>query len=279
MGSVEAAMWPGTMLGGPWAWSDDGWNCDEVNLPTLVGVDEAGRGPLAGPVSVAAVVFSPAVLVRAPAWLSELDDSKRLGESAREGLFHLIMEAATAWSIVHVHAGHIDAVNILKATFHGMSLAVETALGLAPSIIAGGPACSVSQGVCAADWYRDDVGPEPLVGAHVRSWTGAPRTSGRGVVCLVDGNKRFKAPGSRAADFLQRPVVKGDALSHHIAAASILAKVSRDAVMVRLDTLFPAYGFARHKGYPTAQHRAALAVSGPCVHHRRTFRGARGPVQ
>jgi ribonuclease HII len=272
MGSVEGALWTSLPTVGPCEWDDDGWVGTHGTLPTLVGVDEAGRGPLAGPVSVAAVVLSPAFLENPPDWLSRLDDSKRLNEQSRAELFPLIQAQSEAWSIAHLHAEQIDRVNILRATFQGMSICVEAALGLPLSALAEGPSVVRSTGGGAPNWYADALGEAALRGAHLRTSCPRPRGSGRGVAILVDGNKRFKAPGSRAADLTQHPIVKGDGLSYHIAAASILAKVSRDAVMEDLGALFPAYGFARHKGYPTAAHRAAVKECGACVHHRNSFK-------
>lgn len=271
MGSVEAVAWPSVPVGS-WDWSDDGWAAGEHVLPTLLGVDEAGRGPLAGPVSVAAVVLSPAVLAEPPDWFGDLDDSKRLGEDQREALFPKVIDVSTGWAIAHLHAAHIDRVNILQATYHGMSICTEAALGLALSTLAAGPDIDHRQGSCSPAWYGAQIGLEPLLGAHVCSGGAGQRESGRAVQVLVDGNKRFKAAGSRAADFTQHPIVKGDGLSYHIAAASILAKVSRDAVMKVLDGLYPIYGFASHKGYPTVAHREAVRTMGPSPHHRASFK-------
>jgi ribonuclease HII len=183
----------------------------------VAGLDEAGRGPLAGPVLAAAVVF----LVPPPARLAALlDDSKKLGVARREAAFAALIEAARAGLVQHAiaaaSAAEIGRLNILRAT----QLAMARALARLPA--------------------RPDL-------------------------ALVDGNR---APALPCA---VRCVVGGDALSLSIAAASILAKVTRDRAMARLDARWPGYGFAIHQGYPTAAHRAALARLGPSPHHRRGF--------
>lgn len=175
------------------------------------GVDEAGRGPLAGPVVVAAVILDPARPI------AGLDDSKRLSEKKREALFPQVVERALAHCIVVVEPAEIDRLNIFQATMAGMSRAVA---GLAPA-------------------------------AHL---------------ALVDGNKLprdLPCPG--------RAIVGGDGLEPAISAASILAKVTRDRLMVQLDAVHPGYGFAVHKGYPTPAHLDALQRLGPCPQHRRSF--------
>lgn len=177
----------------------------------IAGVDEAGRGPLAGPLAVAAVILDPARPI------AGLNDSKKLSEAKREALYPLIIEHALAWSVVLIEPEEIDRLNIFQATMAGMSRAVA---GLA-------------------------------VTAHE---------------ALIDGNKLPKdlpCPG--------RAIVGGDALEPAISAASILAKVSRDRLMVTMDAVHPGYGFAVHKGYPTPFHLAALKQLGPCPQHRRSF--------
>ncbi|QRP65587.1 ribonuclease HII [Rhodanobacter sp. FDAARGOS 1247] len=177
----------------------------------VAGVDEAGRGPLAGPLAVAAVILDPSRPI------AGLDDSKKLSEAKREALYPLIIERALTWCVVLVEPDEIDRLNIFQATMTGMSRAVA---GLAP-------------------------------GAHE---------------ALVDGNqlpKDLPCPG--------RAIVGGDALEPAISAASILAKVSRDRLMVAMENLHPGYGFAAHKGYPTPAHLAALQMLGPCAQHRRSF--------
>ncbi|MDE2279552.1 MAG: ribonuclease HII [Xanthomonadaceae bacterium] len=181
------------------------------NALLSAGVDEAGRGPLAGPVVVAAVILDPARPI------AGLDDSKKLSEKKREALYPQIIERALAHCLVVVEAEEIDRLNIFQATMAGMSRAVA---GLAPA-------------------------------AHE---------------ALVDGNKLprdLPCPG--------RAIVGGDALEPAIGAASILAKVTRDRLMVALESIHPGYGFAVHKGYPTPAHLAALQRLGPCPQHRRSF--------
>jgi ribonuclease HII len=175
------------------------------------GVDEAGRGPLAGPLAVAAVILDPARPIIG------LNDSKKLSQARREALYPQIIERALAYCIVLIEPDEIDRLNIFHATMAGMSRAVA---GLVPSARAA----------------------------------------------LIDGNKLPKdlpCPG--------RAIVGGDALEPAISAASILAKVSRDRLMVALDGAHPGYGFAVHKGYPTPAHLAALRQLGPCPQHRRSF--------
>lgn len=186
----------------------------------VAGVDEAGRGPLAGPVLAAAVVFPAGV----PAALAAmLDDSKRLTAAARQAACAALWAAAARGeadcAVAAASAAEIGRLNILRATHLAMARAVAR--------LRRPPDLALVDGNCAP----------PLA-------------------CPV------------------RCVVGGDGASLSIAAASILAKVTRDRAMARLDPRWPAYGFARHVGYPTASHRAALAAHGPCPHHRRGF----GPV-
>jgi ribonuclease HII len=177
----------------------------------IAGIDEAGRGPLAGPVSVAAVILDPDNLPRG------LDDSKALSESDRERLYEQIMKKALAVSVALASAREIDRINIRQATLEAMSRAAKS-LSLAP--------------------------------VHV----------------LVDGKDVPKGlPCSGEA------IVKGDATSFSIAAASIIAKVTRDRLMTRLAVRYPAYGFESHAGYGTKAHLAAIAEHGPCPYHRFTF--------
>lgn len=177
----------------------------------VAGVDEAGRGPLAGPLAVAAVILDPARPILG------LNDSKKLSEARREALYPLIIERALAWCIVLVEPDEIDRLNIFQATMAGMSRAV-TGLSL------------------GAD----------------EAW--------------VDGNQLPKDLPCRG-----RAIVGGDALEPAISAASILAKVTRDRLMVAMDAEHPGYDFAIHKGYPTPAHLALLALLGPCPQHRRSY--------
>ncbi len=194
----------------PPAWPD---------APGLAGVDEAGRGPLAGPVVVAAVVLDPARPI------AGLGDSKQLSEARREALFPRVQAEAADWRIEIVDAAEIDRLNILGATLEGMRRAVA----------------------------------------------GLRATPAR---ALVDGNR--VPPGLPCP---AEAVVKGDARIAAIAAASILAKVARDRLMVALEDAWPGYGFAVHKGYPTPEHLAALARLGPCPAHRRSFAPVRAALQ
>jgi ribonuclease HII len=177
----------------------------------VAGVDEAGRGPLAGPLAVAAVILDP------DRPIVGLNDSKKLSEAKREALYPLIVERALAWCVVLVDVDEIDRLNIFQATMTGMSRAVA---GLAR------------------------VAEE----------------------ALIDGNK---LPGDLPCR--GRAIVGGDALEPAISAASILAKVTRDRLMVAMESLHPGYGFAVHKGYPTPGHLTALNRLGPCPQHRRSF--------
>ncbi|MEO7917422.1 MAG: ribonuclease HII [Dokdonella sp.] len=182
------------------------------------GVDEAGRGPLAGPVVVAAVILDP----RRP--IAGLADSKVLSALRREELAIEIRQRALAWSVIAVEADEIDRVNILQATMLGMSRALR-ALRLMPSL------------------------------------------------ALIDGN--------RLPDDLPcagRAIVDGDASEPAISAASILAKTERDRLLIALERTYPNYGFARHKGYPTVAHFAALNLHGPCPQHRRSFAPVRNAL-
>lgn len=177
----------------------------------VAGVDEAGRGPLAGPVTAAAVVLDPR---RLPAGLN---NSKKLSAKQRDALAAEI-RACSDWAVVHVWIEEIDALNILRASHLAMCRAIA----------------------------QLDTAPD---------------------LALIDGNllpRDLPVPG--------RAVVKGDALSLSIAAASILAKTDRDAVMVDLAQQFPGYGWEANAGYPTAAHKAALLALGVTPHHRRSFK-------
>ena len=180
----------------------------------VCGCDEAGAGPLAGPVYAAAIILPLGVEIEG------LDDSKKLTEKKREALFPVIQEKALAWAVARVEAAEIDETDILSARMKAMQVAMDQ-LALRPDF------------------------------------------------ALIDGNRDHGR--SFALTTPHCCIVKGDSLSASIAAASILAKVSRDRFMVEQDRLYPAYGFARHKGYGTAQHREAIARLGPCPIHRRTF--------
>lgn len=177
----------------------------------LCGVDEAGRGPFAGPVCAAAVILPPDFE------LEGLNDSKKLTEKKREKLFPIICENAIAYSIAFATVEEIEEYNILQATFLAMKRAVD-GLGVRPD--------------------------------HI----------------LVDGDKLPPSLPSSA-----QPLIKGDALSASVAAASVLAKVSRDRLMYELDAQYPQYGFASHKGYGTKVHCEAILKHGVLPCHRRSF--------
>jgi ribonuclease HII len=175
----------------------------------VAGVDEVGRGPLAGDVVAAAVIFGDSV----PAGVT---DSKKLTAKRREQLAVAIKSSARAWCVARASVAEIDSLNILQASLLAMHRAVD-GLSLAPEFV------------------------------------------------LVDGNRL------PAWNYKSKPVIGGDALEVSIGAASILAKVQRDAEMVALDDEYPGYGFARHKGYPTREHMAALAALGVTPWHRKSF--------
>ncbi len=183
----------------------------------MAGVDEAGRGPLAGPVVAAAVILHPARPIEG------LGDSKRLSPGRREALAAEIQARALAWQVARAEVAEIDRINILQAALKAMARAVAAL--------------------------------EP-----------------RAERALVDGNRCPVLPCPAEA------VVGGDATVGAIAAASILAKVTRDREMARLDGLYPGYGFARHKGYGTAGHLEALRRLGPCAIHRRSFAPVRAAL-
>ena len=176
----------------------------------VCGVDEAGRGPLCGPVCAAAVILPMDCEIEG------INDSKKLSEKKREAIFEVIKEKAVAYSVCMVDAKTIDEINILQATFKAMRQAVES-LSVKPDI------------------------------------------------ALIDGN------GKPGLSIEERTIVKGDAKSISIAAASILAKVSRDRYMREVDEKYPEYQFAKHKGYGTKLHYEMIAEHGICEEHRRTF--------
>ena len=179
---------------------------------SVAGLDEAGRGPLAGPVVASAVVLGPGTRI------AGVDDSKRLTPEERESLYPVIHARAVAVGVGVVDAETIDRVNILQATRRAMGLALGS-LGLEPELV-----------------LTDFV--------------------------ALDG---LRCP--------QRNLVNGDQRSATVAAASIIAKVTRDRMMAEADREYPQYGFGRHKGYATLEHLAALIMHGPCPLHRRTFNG------
>lgn len=183
---------------------------DSLDLNVICGVDEAGRGPLAGPVCAAAVILPKHLQIPG------LTDSKKLSDKKRRELFPIIQEQAVAYGIGLASEAEIDEINILQATFLAMGRALSQ-LSIRPEI------------------------------------------------ALIDGNREtdFGLP--------VKTVVKGDSLSANIAAASVLAKVTRDNIMVELAKQYPEYGFEIHKGYGTKAHYEALRTYGPCPIHRKSF--------
>ena len=199
----------------------------------VMGIDEAGRGPLVGGVYAAAVSvpLARAAELLAGAW-SEINDSKKLSERKRGRLAEIIRTTeGCVWAVACATPAEIDSLNILRATHLAMRRAAEQVMRQ----------------------VHDSV--------HLGSSSAPPYS------ILVDGLPVASLPNSTN-------VIKGDAQSLLIAAASILAKTARDADCLRLEALYPGYGFAKHKGYPTKDHLAALAKLGPCPEHRRSF----GPV-
>ena len=179
-------------------------------ITPVCGCDEAGAGPLAGPVYAAAVILPPELII------DGLNDSKQLSERKREELFDIITSKAIDCAIVSVDVAEIEETNILRARLHAMDMAIHK-LSVAPAF------------------------------------------------ALIDGNRNM------GISVPNQMVVKGDSLSANIAAASILAKVSRDRYMLEMDRLYPQYGFAKHKGYGTRAHYAALREYGVSPIHRPSF--------
>lgn len=186
--------------------------------PGLAGVDEVGRGPLAGDVVAAAVILDPKRSIEG------LRDSKKLSQRKREALADQIKQQSLCWALARASVAEIDSLNILQASLLAMQRAVD-ALSVTPSYV------------------------------------------------LVDGNRLPRW------DYPSEPVVKGDDRVPAIAAASILAKVQRDQELVALDAIYPGYGFAKHKGYPTAAHLAALQELGVTAVHRRSFAPVRDMLE
>ena len=192
----------------------DMWKIEQSHfnkgIKIICGVDEAGRGPLAGPVCAAAVILPPNVAIPG------LNDSKKLSDKKRRELYPIIKEQAIAYGIAFADHSEIDEINILQATYLAMERAINQ-LGMKPEL------------------------------------------------ALIDGN--------RAKDFgiPVETVVHGDSLSASIAAASVLAKVTRDDYMLKMAEAYPGYGFEIHKGYGTKAHYAALMENGPCPIHRMSF--------
>lgn len=182
----------------------------ERGFKIVCGCDEAGRGPLAGPVFAAAVVLPPGICIEG------LDDSKRLTERKRARLYEQIKELALDYAVAHAEVYEIEAVNILNASMLAMRRAVE-------------------------------------------------QLKRRPDIALIDGSV------ARDIGVEAQAVIKGDGKSPSIAAASVLAKVERDAFCREMDRFYPGYGFAQHKGYATKQHKQAVLKYGPCPLHRKSF--------
>ncbi len=187
---------------------ENGWF--EEGVQVICGCDEAGRGPLAGPVFAAAVILPKGIDIEG------LNDSKKLSEAKRNDLCRRIKEVAVDYAVAHAEVYEIEAINILNASMLAMRRAIEKLKSV----------------------------PD---------------------VALIDGNV--------ARDFHIKavPVIKGDGKSPSIAAASILAKVERDNFCMEMDKFYPGYGFAKHKGYATKAHKAAILKLGPCPLHRKSF--------
>ena len=185
--------------------------CYENGYKYIAGIDEAGRGPLAGPVVAAAVILPKDCLIEG------VNDSKKVSEKKREKLYDVIIQNAVAWGVGIMDNNVIDEINILNATRKAMHTAIEE-LQVKPDYI------------------------------------------------LIDAEKKVDTNG---IPYL--PIIKGDALSISIAAASIIAKVTRDRMMREYDKIFPMYGFEKHKGYGTKLHREKILELGPCPIHRPSF--------
>lgn len=183
----------------------------EANMQFICGIDEAGRGPLAGPVVVGAVILPE------DSFIECVNDSKKVSEKKREKLYEQITQEAIAYSVGIVDQKTIDEINILNATKLGVKIALE-GLKQKPDII------------------------------------------------MVDALNNMDTLGIPYIS-----VIKGDAKNYSIAAASIIAKVTRDRIMRQWDEVYPIYGFAKHKGYGTAEHIKAIKENGPCILHRKTF--------
>ncbi len=183
----------------------------EENIQYICGIDEAGRGPLAGPVVVGAVILPK------DSFIEGINDSKKVSEKKREKIYDLIVSEAISYGVGIVDQNEIDEVNILNATKHALTMAIE------------------------------NLDPKPDI-------------------ILVDALTNIDTKG-----IPYKSIVKGDAKEYSIAAASIIAKVTRDRMMQEWDTVFPQYGFGKHKGYGTAAHIAAIKEYGPCLLHRKSF--------
>ena len=182
----------------------------------VVGIDEAGRGPLAGPVTVSAVILNPDY------HNNKIQDSKKLSSLQREKLFSEIIENSLAHEVINLSSKEVDKINIRQATLKAMQMAASKILEKYPN-----------------------------------------------AVFLIDGNMDL------GENFCSKFIIKGDSKLACISAASILAKVSRDRIMQKYDKQFPQYRFAKHKGYPTKEHKELVKKHGPCKIHRMTFAGVK----
>lgn len=190
-------------------------------VTSIAGIDEAGRGPLAGPVVVACVMMPPNSMIEG------INDSKKVSEKKREKLYDIILEESIAYGVGIISQTEIDRINILNATKEGLTTAIK------------------EMEKCLQDRKRNLEKPE---------------------IILVDALTKIDTD-----NIPYRSIIKGDAKSYSIAAASIVAKVTRDRIMRQWDEVYPMYGFARHKGYGTAAHIAAIKEYGLCPLHRRSF--------
>ena len=181
------------------------------NIKLIAGIDEAGRGPLAGPVVVASVILPKDSMIEG------VNDSKKISEKKREKIYEKILEEAISYGIGIIYQDEIDQINILQATKKGLNMAIK----------------------------QMNIKPEFIL------------------VDALNGIDTEKIP--------YQSIIKGDAKCYSIAAASIIAKVTRDKIMKEWDKIYPEYGFAKHKGYGTAKHIEALKKIGPCSIHRKSF--------
>ncbi len=184
---------------------------EKNKIEYICGIDEAGRGPLAGPVVVGAVILPK------DSFIEGVNDSKKVSEKKREKIYELIKQEAISYGVGIVDQNEIDEINILNATKHAVTMAIES-LSVKPDII------------------------------------------------LVDALTNIDTKG-----IPYKSIIKGDAKEYSIAAASIIAKVTRDRMMMQWDEVYPEYGFAKHKGYGTSAHISAIKEYGPCPLHRKSF--------
>lgn len=191
----------------------------DAGIQYICGIDEAGRGPLAGPVVVACAIMN------ADSMIEGVNDSKKVSEKKRELLFDVIKEEAIGYGVGIVDQNRIDEINILNATKEALTVAIRETIEMMEQ-----------------------------------------KSLGKPEIILVDALNKIDTCG-----IPYRSVIKGDAKCYNIAAASIIAKVTRDRIMKQWDEVYPQYGFAKHKGYGTAVHTQAIREYGPCVLHRSSF--------